>query len=224
MWPMVIVQCENSFGSSEMKWKNYCTKLEYFSLELCPNSRLGKFRHIKSIALSTNSSSTVELVDNTYTTVSDLCLCLCISIASLAWYLLWPAVCPPQQQQQPFNGRLSGTTRVGQYQKKHSPAHTHLVQRTSFITFLHLQRSTASSFSAYVLDCPLEQPLSGSFLVFRLVLNPQLHTPCISSPNHHHLFAAHAHTNADCSAAISMLCHLHLVSLLAAYLGVCLLA
>ena len=42
-------------------------------------------------------------------------------------------------QQQPFNGRLSGTTRVGRYQKKHSPAHTHPGQRTSFITFLHLQ-------------------------------------------------------------------------------------
>ena len=54
----------------------------------------------------------------------------------------WPSV---QQQQQPFNGRLSGTTRVGRYQKKHSPAHTHPGQRTSFITFLHLQRSTASS-------------------------------------------------------------------------------
>ena len=40
---------------------------------------------------------------------------------------------------QPFNGRLSGTTRVGRYQKKHSPAHTHPGQRTSFITVLHLQ-------------------------------------------------------------------------------------
>jgi len=50
-----------------------------------------------------------------------------------------------QQQQQPFNGRLSGTTRVGRYQKKHSPAHTHPGQRTSFVIFLHLQRSTASS-------------------------------------------------------------------------------
>ena len=39
-----------------------------------------------------------------------------------------------QQQQQPFNGRLSGTTRVGRYQKKHSPAHTRRGQRTSFIT------------------------------------------------------------------------------------------
>ena len=35
-----------------------------------------------------------------------------------------------QQQQQPFNGHLSGTTRVGRYQKKHSPAHTHPGQRT----------------------------------------------------------------------------------------------
>ena len=33
----------------------------------------------------------------------------------------------------------SGTTRVGQYQKKHSPTHTHLDHRTSFLNFLHLQ-------------------------------------------------------------------------------------
>ena len=177
--------------------------------------------------------------------------------------------------QQPFNGRLPGTTRVGWY---------HPGQRTSFITFLHLQRSTACSllssevlawlsvWSAVqtciwpswchchslslasvksrlvlpfwyrptrvvldngplngcvcvcVLDSPFEQPLSRSSLVFLLVLNPQLHTPCIFSHNHHHLFAAHAHTNAAYSAAISMLCHLHLVSLSAPYLGVCLLA
>ena len=50
-----------------------------------------------------------------------------------------------QQQKQPFNGRLSGTTRVGRYQTKHSPAHAHPGQRTSFITLLHLQRSMASS-------------------------------------------------------------------------------
>ena len=46
---------------------------------------------------------------------------------------------------QPFNGLLSGTTRVGQYQKKHSPTHTHPDHRTSFIIFLYLQRSMASS-------------------------------------------------------------------------------
>jgi len=54
-----------------------------------------------------------------------------------------------QQQQQRFNGRLSGTTRVGRYQKKHSPAHTHPDQHTSFITFLHLQRSMASYLFIY---------------------------------------------------------------------------
>ena len=79
-------------------------------------------------------------------------------------------------------------------------------------------------YSAYVLDSPLEQPLSRSSLVFPLVLNPKLHTPCITSPSHHHLFAAHAHTNAACSTAISVLCHLHLVTLSVPYLGVCLLA
>jgi len=46
---------------------------------------------------------------------------------------------------QPFNDLLSGTTQVGWYQKKHSPTHTHPDHRTSFIFFLHLQRSMASS-------------------------------------------------------------------------------
>ena len=40
-------------------------------------------------------------------------------------------------------GLLSGTTRVGRYQKKHSPTHTHPDHRTSFIVFL--QRSMAST-------------------------------------------------------------------------------
>ena len=61
-------------------------------------------------------------------------------------------------------------------------------------------------------DNPLGQPLSRSSLVFLLVLDPELHTPYISSPSHHHLFAAHAHTNVACSAAKPMLCHLYLVS------------
>ena len=45
---------------------------------------------------------------------------------------------------QPF-GRWSGTTRVSRYQKKHSPTHTHPDRQTSFINFLHLLRSIASS-------------------------------------------------------------------------------
>ena len=46
--------------------------------------------------------------------------------------------------------------------------------------------------------------------VFLFVLDPLLHTPCISSQNHI-LFAAHAHTIAACSAVIPM--HLYLISL-----------
>ena len=40
---------------------------------------------------------------------------------------------------------LSGTTWASRYQKKQSPTHTHPDHRTSFINFLHLLRSIASS-------------------------------------------------------------------------------
>jgi len=43
------------------------------------------------------------------------------------------------------NCLTAGTTRVGRYQKKHSPTHTHRDHWTSFISFLHLLRSIASS-------------------------------------------------------------------------------
>ena len=59
-----------------------------------------------------------------------------------------------QQQQQPFNGRMSGTTRVGRYQKEHSPARTHPDQRASFITFLYLpnqQRQSTKGKQKYLL-------------------------------------------------------------------------
>ena len=52
---------------------------------------------------------------------------------------------PRQQQQRPFNGLWSGTTRVGRYQKELSPTHTYPNHRASFIIFLHLQWSMASS-------------------------------------------------------------------------------
>ena len=69
--------------------------------------------------------------------------------------------------------------------------------------------------TVHVLDSPLEQPLSRSSLVFPLVLNPQHHTPCISSPNHRHLFAAHAHnlTLGQIPASrVASLCHCLFVS------------
>ena len=117
---------------------------------------------------------------------------------------------------QPFNSLWSGTTQVGRYQKKHSPTHTHPDHRTSFINFSIYYDPQHPLCSVYVLDSPLWQPLCRSSLVFFLVLEPKLHTPYISSPNHHLLFAAHA--------VIPMLCHLYLVSLSAPYLEICLLA
>ena len=49
-----------------------------------------------------------------------------------------------QQQQRPFYGPLSGTTRVSRYKKKHSPTH-HPDHHPIFITFFHPPRSIASS-------------------------------------------------------------------------------
>jgi len=114
---------------------------------------------------------------------------------------------------QPFNDRWSGTTRVGRYQKKHSPTHSHPEHRTSLSSSSNYNDQWHPLCSFYVLDSPLKQPLSWSSLVILLVLDHQLHTPYISSPNHHLLFEAHAHTKAACSAAIPMLCHRYLVSL-----------
>ena len=52
---------------------------------------------------------------------------------------------PTHARTHTFSSPLSRTTRVGWYQKKHSHTNTHPVHQTSFINFLHLLRSTASS-------------------------------------------------------------------------------
>jgi len=49
-----------------------------------------------------------------------------------------------RKQQQPFYGPLSGTTRVSQYQKKHSPTH-HPDHHPVFISFFYLPQCIASS-------------------------------------------------------------------------------
>ena len=115
----------------------------------------------------------------------------------------------------PYNGHLSGTTWVGRYQNKHSPTHTHPVHQTSFINFLHLLRSIASSLLIYVLDGLFStiffsqhiQVLFGLPLCL-LVWNPLLYTPYISSRSHYLLFATHAHTITAFSAVVPVLCRL----------------
>jgi len=67
----------------------------------------------------------------------------------ITYYHIHPQHCSlmewiPTQQQQPFYGRLSGTTRVSRYQKKHSPTH-HSDHHPIFISFFHLPWSIASS-------------------------------------------------------------------------------
>ena len=111
----------------------------------------------------------------------------------------------PHTHTQLFNGLLSGTTQVGQYEKKHSSSHTHPDHQTSFIIFLHLQRSKASSL--FSLRAWQSSRTTSLHVLFGLPLGLGPSTSCISSPNHH-LFTAHAHTNAACFAAIPMLCHL----------------
>ena len=57
-------------------------------------------------------------------------------------------------------------------------------------------------YSICVLDSPFPQPVSRSSLVFLLVLDPLLHVPYISSPNHRLLFTTHAHPITACFAVI----------------------
>ena len=107
---------------------------------------------------------------------------------------------------QPFNGLWSGGTWVGRY---HWPTHTHPNHQTSFINFLHLLRSIA--FSLFSLHAWRSFSTTSVQVLFglSLFLDPLLHTPCISSPSHHLLFAAHAHTITACFAVIPMPCHLY---------------
>jgi len=83
---------------------------------------------------------------------------------------------------QPLYGSLSGTTRVSQYQKKHSPTH-HPDHHPIFTSFFHLLRSIASSLFKPRVWQFFAQPLSTSSLVYVLVWSHPPHTPYISSPN-----------------------------------------
>ena len=80
---------------------------------------------------------------------------------------------------------LSGTTRVSQYQKKHSPTHTYHDHQSSLICFLHLIRSMASPLfnlcawqSFFIISLQFFFGLPLQFLAW----HPPLHTTYISSP------------------------------------------
>ena len=81
-----------------------------------------------------------------------------------------------QQQQQPFYGPLSRTTRVSWYQKKYSVTH-YPDHHAIFISFFHLPRSIASSLFKLCAWQFFAQPLSMSSLVYLLVWRPPPHIP-----------------------------------------------
>ena len=96
------------------------------------------------------------------------------------------------QQQQPFYGPLSGTTRVSWYQKKHSPTN-HPDHHPIFTTFFHLLRSIASSVRIACLAiflrnlCPCPFWYGALHLIFHTFLHPvsvffSQHLPIPSQP------------------------------------------
>jgi len=109
----------------------------------------------------------------------------------------------------PFYGPLSGNTWVSRYQRKHSPSHTFADHQLTFICFLHLLRSVASSLfnlHAWQSFCTTSfQVLSWSGTL-QFILHTFLH-PII-------VFATHAHTVTTCFAVVPRLCHLILVFLI----------
>ena len=118
------------------------------------------------------------------------------------------------------NGLLSGTTRVGLYQKKHSPTHTHPDHRTFFSSSSIYNDPWHPLCSVYELDSPLGQPLSRSSLVF-LGLGPS------TSYSMHFFTQSSSYFRSTCPYQRSLFCcstnAMSLVSLSAPYLGVCLL-
>jgi len=115
------------------------------------------------------------------------------------WWLSFRCLYYTHTHTQPFNSFLSGTTRVGRYQKKHSPTHTCPDYQTSFIIFLQLQRSMASSlFSLRAWQSSQTTSLQVLFGL-PLGLGPSTSYSMHSSPNHlHQMFILHSTIYACC--------------------------
>ena len=176
-----------------MKWYKKCIHLKLtVTGRCCKNKRLSR-----------STSSNFSTVMHEKLPLRSICptLTLCLSACR---FILQDA------HTQPFNSRWSGTTRVGRYKKKLTHSHP---SWTSDILYQLPPYTMIHSIFCVQFTCltVLWQPLSGSSSVFLLVLDPLLHTPCISSPSHYLLFAEYAHTNAACSAVIPMLCPMSMI-------------
>jgi len=87
---------------------------------------------------ATTTTGTTTPATTTTSATTKTCMC-CRDACRLT--CVWHSNTHTQR----FNGPLFGTTLVRRYQKKHSPTHTHPDHQPSFIKFLHLLRSIASS-------------------------------------------------------------------------------
>jgi len=135
--------------------------------------------------------------------VKRMCVCVC-SVVRLLLLLL-----------QLHYGPLSGTTRVSQYQKKHSLTPILIINSPLSASSIYYDPQHPPC-SIHVPDSLFAQPLFKATLVYLLVW--LLQTSCISSLNHCLLFATHANTIATCFAVVPKLCYLILVSLSTHYL------
>jgi len=117
-------------------------------------------------------------------------------------------------QQQSFNGPLSRSTQVSQYQKNHSPTHSassrplsSVVNKLAQFTVVHSILVSLSS--PIMFFCNLSPgflwPASRSYTFHFMIL--------IFSPNHSHLFIKHVHTISTYFAVALQLHRLFLVSL-----------
>ena len=85
-----------------------------------------------------------------------------------------------------FNNPLSRITRVGRYQKKHSPTHTHPNYQTSLINFLHLLASSMFNLHAWQsFSTTSVQDLFGLYLGLGPPISYFLHFFTQSSSSYH---------------------------------------
>jgi len=116
-----------------------------------------------------------------HTTQASALLPLCADcLCSKCWRFMAELTCPTlAHNKHPTPIQLHSVYRFNK--TTHTQPFNRTTHQTSFINFLHLLQSTASS----LFNLRAWQTFSTTSFQVSLVLDPLLHTPCISSPNHH---------------------------------------
>ena len=130
-------------------WYNIHMQQVYRKIPLCSISASSEIKWRFQILKKPNSDNVTVIVNCCHFCFSAELFHRCPQAEQFCGILYHLLVCwsATHTYTQPFNGPLSRTTRVGQYQKKHLPTHTHPDHQISFINFLHLLQSIASPFT-----------------------------------------------------------------------------